>query len=145
MNFLAKLLLGNGTLKPQLRAALESEGLVALEEGLPGSLRYRHFKSPGRRFHGKVTPQRIALGISKERIAVYCRSGRTKLMNSPFTEPRLKAVEVSLLDNDTVSIRIDFDRADVPKVSGEIEIRAETPNAANIVEQLQARLRRQDP
>jgi hypothetical protein len=32
MAFLAKLRLGNGTLKPKLRAALESEGLVLIEE-----------------------------------------------------------------------------------------------------------------
>jgi len=35
------LLLGDGTLKPSLRAELEAEGLVSIEEGLGGSVRYR--------------------------------------------------------------------------------------------------------
>ena len=141
MKFFAKLLLGNGKLTPQLRAALESEGLVTLEEELSGSVRYQNFKAPGRRHHGKVTPERIALAISEQRLAVYCRSGRAKLIDTTFSEPRLKVVEVGLLGTDTVCIRIDYDRLDVPNVSGQIEIRAKTSNAANIVEQLQARLR----
>lgn len=140
MTFLAKLLLGSGKLKPELRAALESEGLVTIEEGLRGSVRYRRFKAPGRRFHRKVTPERIGLAISEQRLAVYCRSGRVKLIDSAFSDPRLSAVEVSLQDSDTVSIRIDYDRADVPNVSGEITITARTPKAANVVEHLRARL-----
>ena len=55
-----KLLLGNGTLKPKLRAALESEGVVLLEEGLPGTITYAHFKAPGRRYHGKVVGECFA-------------------------------------------------------------------------------------
>lgn len=140
MTFLAKLLLGNGELKADLQATLESEGLVTIEEGLPGSVRYTRFKAPGRRFHGKVTPERLGLGISEHRLAVYCRSGRTKLIDAAFSDPRLSAVAVSLHDGDTVSIRIDYDRAEVPNVSGQITIRARTPRAADIVEHLQARL-----
>ncbi|HVF52107.1 MAG TPA: hypothetical protein VNC78_00710 [Actinomycetota bacterium] len=142
MSLFAKLFLGNGQLKPELRAALESEGLVVLEEGLPGSVRYKHFKAPGKRFHGKVTLQRIALGISKQRLVVYCRSGRAKLIDTPFADPRLSAIDVSLDGNDTVAIRIDYSRVNVPDVSGEITITAKSPNAADIVEQLQARLGR---
>ena len=138
--FIAKLFLGNGKLKAELRAALESEGLVTIEEGLPGSVRYRRFKAPGRRFHGKVTLERIALAISEHRLAVYCRSGRAKLLDSAFSDPRLSAIEVTLHNNDRVSIRIDYDRLDVPNVSGEITIRARTPRAASIVKHLQARL-----
>ena len=142
MSFIAKLLLGTGKLKPELRAALESEGLVTLEEGLRGSVRYRHFKAPGRRFHGKVTLERIGLAISEQRLAVYCRSGRVKLIDSAFSDPRLSAVDVVLHNSDTVSIRIDYNRVDVPNVSGEITIKARTPKAASVVEHLQTRLRR---
>ena len=139
MSFIGKLLLGNGTLKPQLRAALESEGLLALEEGLPGSVRYNHFKSPGRRFHGKVTLERIGLGVSEKRLSVFCRSGRVKLIDTPFSDPRMSALEVSLPEADAIAIRIDFDRAGVPKVSGQITIKATTPKASSIVQHLQNR------
>lgn len=142
VGFLAKFRLGDGRLDPELRAALAAEGLVHIEEGLHGSVRYRRFKAPGRRHHGKVTGERIGLAISEERFVVYCRSGTTKLIDTPFSEPRLSILDVSLEGNDTVSLRIDYDRADVPGVSGEIRIVARTPNAAAIVAQLQARIRR---
>lgn len=142
VTFLARFRLGNGKLDPKLRAALESEGLVLLEEGLPGSVRYRHFKAPGRRHHGKVTRERLGLAISEERFVLYCRSGSTKLIDSPFSDPRLSALEVSLEANDTVSLRIDYDRARVPKVSGEVTIVVRTPNASTIVGQLRVRLGR---
>jgi len=139
VTFLARLLLGNGTLKPTLRAALESEGLVLMEEGLRASVRYKRFRAPGRRHHGKVTPERIGLAVSEERFVVYCRSGSVELIDTPFSNPRLSMLDVSLRGDDTVAIRIDYDRADVPNVSGEITILARTPNAANIVDQLRAR------
>ena len=89
MGLFTNLLLGNGTLKPKLRAALESEGVVLLEEGLPGTITYAHFKAPGRRHNGKVVGECIGLGVSEQRLALYCRSGRVKLIDQPFSEPRL--------------------------------------------------------
>ncbi len=138
---LAKLLLGNGTLRPELRAALESEGLVILEEGLGGSVRYTRFRAPGRYHNGKVTPERIGLGLSEERFVAYCRSGKVKLIDTEFSNPLLSAVDVSVSGDDGVAIRVDYDRADVPKVSGEITVVARTPNAPRIVEELRARLK----
>jgi hypothetical protein len=138
-----KLLLGDGGLKPELRAALESEGLIVLEEGLHGRITYQHFRAPGRRFHGKVVGVRLGLGVSERRLALYCRSGRGELIDKPFTEPRLSALEVSLERDDTVAFRIDYDRVQVPKVSGQMTIRAVTPKAATVVEQIRDRLGRQ--
>jgi hypothetical protein len=135
-----KLLLGNGTLKPALRAALESESVALIEEGLPGSITYANFKAPGRRYRGKITGECFGLGISEQRLALYCRSGRVKLIDQPFTEPRLSALDVSLENEDNVALRIDYDRVAVPKVSGQMTIRARTPNAARVVEELSARL-----
>jgi hypothetical protein len=137
-----KLLLGNGTLKPSVRAELESEGVVLIEEGLVGSIRYSHFKAPGKRFNGKITGACFGLGISERRLALYCGSGRNKLIDQPFTEPRLSAVDVSLQDDDRVALLIDYDRAAVPKVSGQMTISARTPNAARVVEELNSRLGR---
>jgi hypothetical protein len=142
VNFLAKLLLGNGTLKPELREALESEGLVLIEEGLGGSVRYKHFKAPGKRFNGKVTGERLGLGISEQRLVVYCRSGAGKLVDSEFSNPSFDMVDVSLKDEDRLAIKVDYDRGDVPRVSGEVTIVAKTPSAATIVDEVNARLGR---
>jgi len=134
--------MGRGQFKPELRAALESEGLVVLAEGLKGSIRYDNFKAPGKRFNGKVTGERLAIGISEERLAVCCRSGSVEMINSPFTLDRLAAVEPSLPEEGRLALLIDYDRMPDAegKVSGQLTIRAWTPEAPRIVEQLRARL-----
>jgi hypothetical protein len=139
---LARFRLGDGRLDPGVRAELESEGLVLVEEGLRGSVRYRRFRAPGRRHHGKVTAERIAIAITDERFVVSCRSGTTALVNSSFTNPLLGALDVTLQATDSVSIRIDYDRAGLPRISGEVTIVVSTPNAATIVGLLRDRLGR---
>ena len=49
---------------------------------------------------------------------------------------------MSLEGEDKVALRIDYDRVAVPKVSGQMTIRAVTPNAATLVEELSSRLGR---
>ena len=141
MGFLGKLLGGKGaTLRPQLRAALEDEGLILIEEGLSGSVRYKRFRAPGKRFDGKIVPQTMCLAISERRLAVYGHSGRVKLVDTPFDDPRVGMLEVSLKDEGRLAILVDYDNGDVPKVSGQVTIVAKSPNAAAIVEELRARL-----
>jgi hypothetical protein len=50
VGLLARLLIGDGTLRPELIAAPRAEGLVRIEENLRGSVRYTRFKAPGSRF-----------------------------------------------------------------------------------------------
>lgn len=140
MGLLDRFRLGNGAMKPELRAELESEGLVLIEEGLPGTIRYDRFKAPGRRFYGKVTGERLAIGLSDERFVVYCRSGSVELMDSPYTSPRLSALEVDVEDGDTLALKVDYDRLGEPRISGTITVRAKTERAAEIAEQLRARI-----
>jgi hypothetical protein len=135
-----RLLLGTGKLKPDLVQELEAEGLVLIEEGCRGSIRYTHFKAPGKRFHGKITGERIALGISEERFVVYCRSGRAELIDSRFSEPRLRELELSVEGSDRVVILVDYARMGEPSVEGKIAIRAQTPRATEIVDQLRRRI-----
>jgi hypothetical protein len=138
---IARLFLGDGTLRPALREALASETLVLIEENLRGSVRYEHFRAPGRRFHGKVTPVRVALGISEHRVVAYAGSGRAKLVDSPFTSPHFDMVEVRAVDG-RVELRVDYDRGTDPKVSGRVLIRIHSPDAERIVRELQTRIGR---
>lgn len=123
-----------------MRAALESEGVVVLEEDVSGSIRYSHFKAPGRRSHGKVVPVRMALAVTEKRLVAYSSSGRNKLMDSPWDAPNLRALTVTVEGDDTAAFHVDYGKLDEPKVSGEITIRAKTPNAAAVVGHVQARL-----
>ena len=143
MRFLGRLFLGTGELPVKVRDALAAEGLVLLEEGVPGSIRYDHFKAPGKRFNGKVTPQRMGVGISERRVVVYCRSGRAELIDSPFESPRFDAVSVSLKSSDELEIRVDYDEmddAEAAGVSGVIAINLKTSNAGIACEGLRSRL-----
>lgn len=140
MGFLTRFRIGNGTLTPELKAKLEAEGLVLIEEGLPGTVRYTHFKAPGRRHHGKVSREKLGLAISEERFVIYCRSGLVELADSSFDNPRLALLDISLQEEDELEVLIDYDRAHMEKVSGQIAIRAKAPNAASIADQLNARI-----
>ncbi len=140
MGFLARIFLGDGTLRPELVAELEAEGLVLVEEGLVGSVRYDHFRAPGKRFNGKITGVCVGVGISEARLVAYCRSGRSKLIDSRFDEPRLRNVAIEVEDGEAIVFVIDYAKIDVPDVSGIVRIRARTARAAEIAEQVQARL-----
>jgi len=70
---------------------------------------------------------------------VYCRSGRVKLIDSAFSNPRLAMFDVSLDGDDTVVFRIDYDQADEKNMSGQIRIVARTPKAPSIVGEVRKR------
>jgi hypothetical protein len=139
MGFLAKLLLGNGTLRPPLRAELEAEGLVLVAEGLSGSLRYSHFKAPGKRFHGKITAVRVGVGLSRERVVVYGHSGRAKLVDTPYSSPRWSMVEV-VAEEDRVEFRVDYGKQEDPRYGGRLSIRVTTPEAHRIAGEVTTRI-----
>ena len=90
MGFLGKLLLGNGTLRAPLRQELEAEGLVRIEEDLHGSVRYEHFKAPGKRFHGKITPERIGLGDQRAAGRGVLPVGAVEARGQPVQQPALR-------------------------------------------------------
>ena len=140
LGWLGRLFLGSGKLTPERWEELASEGLVLLEEGLPGSVRYTHFKAPGRRFHGKVTPERMALGISHRRFVVYCKSGRVKLADSEFTSANLRGVDVALDGDDKLVITMDYDELQVDRVSGQIALHLRTDKARRAADELRARI-----
>ncbi len=141
MRFLLRFLLGNGTLKPELRQQLEAEGLVLVEEGLLGSVRYDHFKAPGKRFNGKVTGAMMGIGLSAERVVVYCYSGRAELVDSPWSSPYWEMVDV-LAEDGRLKLNVDYDKGGEANTSGQVSIRMRTPEAARIAAEINGRLAR---
>ena len=133
-------LLGDGRLEPELVQALDAEGRVLVEEGLRGSVRYDHFRAPGKRFNGKVTAERMGFGISRERVVLYCRGGKVKLLDTRFDDPPAGHLSPAVDDKGRVAIRIDYDRMGEPKVAGQITLRFDSPDAERIVGELRARL-----
>ena len=117
---------------PGLRDPRPDRGESARERPLR-----QHFRAPGRRFHGKVTPVRVALAISKQRVVAYAGSGRAKLVDSPFTSPHFDMVEVRAVDG-RVELLVDYDRGMDRKISGRVLIRIHSPDAERIVRELQS-------
>jgi hypothetical protein len=131
--------MGDGKLPDDVRIAITGEGVVFLEEGLRGSITYKHYRAPGRRYGSRIEALIVGLGVSDQRVVVFARSGRTRLVDVPYADPRSAALTVSA-DGEKVAIAVDLDRFGTPDISGNITIRATTPNAAAIVESLRQRL-----
>ena len=142
MGLLSRLFLGTGRLRPALRAELEAEGLAVLEEGCLGSVRYEKFRAPGKRFDGKITGIRSAVGVSDARLVVYSHSGRAKLIDSRFDDPRLQTIGIEVASEPAILFTVDYAKLEVLDVSGVVRIRARTPRAAEIAEQVRARVGR---
>ena len=134
--------MGDGTLPYDVREQLEGEGILFLEEGLSGSIRYSRFRAPGRRFNNRVTAERMGLGISAERIALYCHSGSAKLIDNPFSADAFSYVEVDVEHDGRLVFTIDYDGAGKPEHSGQVRIHVLTPNAAAIADMVRPRLSR---
>ena len=138
MSFLGRIFLGTGTFKAELRAELEAEGVALIVEGVPGKIRYAHFKAPGKRFNGKVTLVRLALAVTEERFVVYSNSGKAELIDSAYSSPNWQMADLAA-EPDRLEIRVDYDRSDISDVSGQITITANTDRAREIAEQIRAR------
>jgi hypothetical protein len=134
-NLLARLLLGNGTRPDAVRAELDAERVVVCEEGLGGSLTFRHFKAPGRRSNWRKQAIVAALVVTERRLAVYAR-GRP-LVDVAFDDPRFGALD---LDVDGPSVSITFDVARFhDDMTGELTVRVRPADPAGVIAALRAR------
>ena len=134
MNPLRRLIVGSGLLPDDLRAALSAEGIVLIEEGLPGSVTYRNYRAPGRYSNWRKVAFSGAIAITTRRLVVAAARGG-KQVDVPLVPDSRRAVQVSSDKPDTVLFTIDPHVFD-PQKSGTIEIRLRTPRAAEIVARL---------
>ena len=134
---LGRLFLGRGTLPDDLRAQLTAEGLDQEEEGIRGTVTYRHYRAPHRRSKWRRQWIRAALAITDQRLLIAIR-GRP-FVNVPWDDPRLDAMEMSVED-DRLLIAFDpalFDE----RRSGRIELRLSSAHPRMALEQIRARTR----
>lgn len=133
---LGRLLLGGGTLPDDLRAELVAEGLDQEEEGVRGTVTYRHYRAPRRRSSWRRQWIRAALAITDRRLLVAIR-GRP-FVNVPWDDPRLERMEMAVED-DRLLIAFDpglFDE----RTSGRVELRLETVHPNLALEQIRSRM-----
>ena len=133
---LGRLLLGPGTLPDDLRAQLTAEGLDQEEEGIRGTVTYRHYRSPHRRSSWRRQWIRAALAITDRRLVVAVR-GRP-LVDVPWGDPRLGEMDLSVEDG---RLLIGFDPGLFDeRSSGRIELRLRTVHPRLALEQIRARM-----
>jgi hypothetical protein len=119
-NPITALLLGRGRLPDALRAELESEGIIHREDGLRGSITYRHYRAPGQRSNWSKEAIRASLVVTRRRLGVFVR-GRP-FVNVAFDDPRFSRLDLRI---DGANLTIDVDDASIfnDRASGQITTR----------------------
>lgn len=124
-----KFLLGSATMPASLRSSLEAEGITFLAEGLTGSITYRNYKAPGKRYGVAKQGTAGAVAISSKRLVVWVSRGG--YIDIPLSMVG-SAVRASSDKPNQVSFRYEAGQFR-PETSGKVEIRLSTPQSAQIM------------
>jgi hypothetical protein len=98
--------LGLGGLSRPIREQLEAEGIILLDEGLPGWLVERNVRLPGGRSLYRVRSCTGTLAISTKRVLV--QTYQTVQFDLPREDPRLQKLHVALRGIDRVVLSFDY-------------------------------------
>jgi hypothetical protein len=131
-------LFGVGRIPGRFRTALETEGVVVVDEGIAGSVTYRHFRVPGRRFRFRRTWFTGSVIVTQKRIAAFAWGRR--VVNVPFDDLRIREVGV-LAGEDTLLITFEAGLFH-EEMSGQVELRYRTGEArrlAGLLEEARSR------
>jgi hypothetical protein len=131
VNPLRRVLLGSGKLPDDLRGSLTAEGIVLIEEGLPGTVTYIGYRAPGRYSTWRRVAFTGAIAVTGQRFAVFASRGG-KHIDVPLSAGLRDAVKVSADGGDKVLFSVDPSAFD-PRKSGTVEVRLRTPRAAEVV------------
>ena len=130
MGIVRRLLFGDGRFPEDVRAGLESEGVVFLEEGLWGSITYRHYRAPRTRSALRKTGMVGAVAVTTQRIVVW--GARHRQIDIPLSDPRLAAFDVAAERPDRIVFAFDAEAFSTER-SGRIEVRLRGVEADRLV------------
>lgn len=138
VSLVRRLLTGSGRFPAHVRQRLEAEGLVALEEGLPGSVTYKRYRAPATRYGWRRAAITAAVALTERRIVVQPRG--STILDVPYDHPDIAALAARAEDGRLVlsyeASAFHLDRA------GTVELRLRTPRAGHVAAELARRLRR---
>ena len=126
-------LFGAGKIPAPLMSELNAEGIVVFDEGVKGSVTYRNFSAPGKRFSWRRQGFSGSIALTKLRLVAVAFS--KFLINVPVTDERLHAIHFSVEDNGSFCVTFDASLFH-DDWSGTIEYRFKTPEAQRLVELL---------
>lgn len=130
---LRRLLLGSGQFPADLRSALTAEGAQVLEEGLVGSVTYRHFHAAGQHSNWRKEAVSGALAVTPQRLVVW--AGRFKHIDVPHRHPAREGIYVCAERPDRICFGYDAGATN-PSRSGRVEVRLRTSAAAEFADLL---------
>ena len=126
-------LFGVGRMPQQWRSTIESEGVVLFDEGIGGSITYRDFRAPGKRFAWRKVAFSGSIALTKTRLVALQYANPA--INVPLDEPRLKQMQFSVEGEDTLLVAFNANLFH-NDWSGTIEYRFRTEHARAFVKEL---------
>jgi len=127
---------GIGKIPSKIRPDIEREGIVMIEEGIGGTVRFKNFRAPGKRYSHKISWFSGSIVLTNERLWAFVYSN--PIVSIPLKDAAFKELQFSLINLNTLSISFDpavFDE----NSSGSVECRFSTDKAALFIERLKAR------
>ena len=129
-------LFGFGGVPEAMKPILEQEGIVLLDEGIGGSITFRNFRAPGKRYSYRKNWFTGSLVVTELRFAGF--AFRRPVINVPLEGPHLDKLDCSL-EKEHAVLRVAFDSSDFHEDwSGMIECRFRTPMARQFLERIEA-------
>jgi hypothetical protein len=125
-----------GRVPKKALAALESEGIVVLEEGLRGSVTLENYRAPGRFHSSKSSIFAGSLALTEQRFVAFAFS--KPLINIPLHDDRLRALKVSVPRDGVLHVSFDPAVFDTQR-SGSVECRFHTEYARSFLEHVGSR------
>ncbi len=125
-----------GKLPEELMSELQSEGIVLMNEKVRGTITYRDFHAPGKRFFYKKSAFTSTLVLTKERLLATSYSN--KAINVPCTDERFRSMKFTVEDG---KLCVFFEASLFhPEWSGQLEFRFKTPDAQQFLDEIQKQL-----
>lgn len=126
-------LFGFGKIPPPMVPVLEQEEIVLKEEGLPGSVTFKNFRAPGKRYGFRRSWFMGSMVITRQRVVAFSFS--RPIINLPLMPEQIKKLHCTLRGEAILSIA--FDAAVFNEEwSGSVEYRFTTSQAGLFLEQL---------
>jgi hypothetical protein len=130
-----------GRLPDDLRSQLAAEGILVIEEGVPATISYRHYRAPGRRGNWRGN-YLLALAMTERRLLVYGgtpdRRPPSAFVNVSWEQARAGGLR-ALPGDGSLQLRFEFS-ALYPDRAGQAEVRLRTGQTAAALAVAQAKL-----
>jgi hypothetical protein len=131
---------GLGKIPKRMRPIIDQEGIVLIDEGIGGWIKFENFRAPGRYYKLKYSWFTGAIVLTHKRFAAFTfYPFFNPIINVPTDAEHLSKLHCSL-QNET-KLCVQFDPSDFKENwSGSIECRFSTPLARLFLEQIKGKM-----